>query len=181
MYRLVFWQNCLSPHQLPYISHLLDNKRVDEVIVVTDEIVSQERIKMGWDINPSLNKNNYKIKLSPSNAEIHKLFAERMSDSIHFFSGIHGYPFVKKSLDISLNYDVKRGLITERPNTYKFGLANGKPLWLHRIRFYIQDRKYAKRIQYVFAMGEEAVNYFRSVWKYWKVYPFIYCTKTLEE
>lgn len=181
MYRLVFWQNCLSPHQLPYITYLFDNERVDEVIVVTNEIVSQERKEMGWNISPSLNNENYKIKLSPSNDEIHKLFSERMSDSIHFFSGIHGYPFVKKSLDISLNYNIKRGLITERPYTYKFGFSNGKPLWLHRIRFYIQDRKYAKHIQYVFAMGEEAVNYFKTVWKHWEVYPFIYCTKTLEK
>lgn len=44
--------------------------------------------------------------------------------------------------------------------------------------FFIQDRKYAKHIQYVFAMGEDAVRYFRSVWKDWQVFPFIYCTNS---
>lgn len=43
MYRFVFWQNCMSPHQLPYIVHLLDDERVDEVVVVTDEIIPEER------------------------------------------------------------------------------------------------------------------------------------------
>lgn len=45
--RIVFWQNCLSPHQLPYIVHLMDDKRVDEVVVVTEESISDERKKNG--------------------------------------------------------------------------------------------------------------------------------------
>lgn len=48
--RIVFWQNCLSPHQLPYIVHLMDDKRVDEVVVVTEESISDERKKMGWEL-----------------------------------------------------------------------------------------------------------------------------------
>lgn len=44
--RIVFWQNCLSPHQLPYIVHLMDDKRVDEVVVVTEE-VSVMNVKNG--------------------------------------------------------------------------------------------------------------------------------------
>ena len=48
--RLVFWQNCLSPHQLPYIVHLLDDMRVDEVVIVAGETVSDARKKMGWAI-----------------------------------------------------------------------------------------------------------------------------------
>ena len=81
---------------------------------------------------------------------------------------------------MSLKYDVKRGMISERPDTFKYGLANGKPLWLHRIRFFIQDRSYARHIQYVFAMGDDAVSYFRSVWKSWEVFPFAYCTDRLK-
>ena len=49
--RIVFWQNCLSPHQLPYIVHLMDDKRVDEVVVVTEESISDERKKMGWELD----------------------------------------------------------------------------------------------------------------------------------
>lgn len=37
----------MSPHQLPYIVHLLEDTRVDEVVIVTDEVVSQERKR--WD------------------------------------------------------------------------------------------------------------------------------------
>lgn len=176
MYRLVFWQNCLSPHQLPYIVHLLDDKRVGEVVVIADEEISEEREKMGWDLTvfPGLEKCN--VIISPNDSDINSILSEREEQSIHFFSGINAYPFVKKALCQSLKYNIKRGLITERPYTYKYGLANGKPLWLHRIRFFIKDRKYAKHINYVFAMGNDAVKYFRSVYKGWIVFPFVYCT-----
>lgn len=90
---------------------------------------------MGWNVTQFPGLERCDVKLSPSDNEIHELLSKRQEDSIHFFSGIHGYPFVTKVLDISLKYNVKRGIITERPNTFKFGLANGKPLWLHRIRF----------------------------------------------
>ena len=46
--RIVFWQNLLSPHQLPYITHLLDDKRVSEVIIVVGEDMDKNREKMGW-------------------------------------------------------------------------------------------------------------------------------------
>ena len=180
MYRFVFWQNCLSPHQLPYIVHLLDDARVNEVVIVTNEVVSDERKNMGWDVTVFPGLERCDVRLSPSNSEIHELLSKRQEESIHFFSGIHGYPFVTKPLDMSLKYDVKRGMISERPDTFKFGLANGKPLWLHRIRFFIQDRSYARHIQYVFAMGDDAVSYFRSVWKSWEVFPFAYCTDRLK-
>lgn len=180
MYRLVFWQNCLSPHQLPYIVHLLDDKRVDEVVVVTDEKISEERKKMGWDLTRFCGLEKCKVKISPTESDIHCILSKRENESIHFFSGINAYPFVKKSLNISLKYNIKRGLITERPYTFKFGFSNGKPLWLHRIRFFIKDRKYAKHINYVFAMGDDAVKYFKSVYNGWKVFPFIYCTNEIK-
>ena len=41
--RIVLWQNCLSPHQLPYIVHLLDDERVDAVVVVAGDTVSGVR------------------------------------------------------------------------------------------------------------------------------------------
>ena len=63
MYRFVFWQNCMSPHQLPYIVHLLDDERVDEVVVVTDEIIPEERKNMGWNVTqfPGLERCDVKL------------------------------------------------------------------------------------------------------------------------
>jgi glycosyltransferase involved in cell wall biosynthesis len=50
---------------------------------------------------------------------------------------------------------------------------------MHRLRFFIQDIKYARGMEYVFAIGSGAQTYFKSLGLGWKVHPFCYCTKYL--
>lgn len=178
--RLVFWQNCLSPHQLPYIVKLMDDERVDEVVVAAGEAVNDARAKMGWETGRYAGIERCKVYVDLSDEQIESLLRERVAESVHLFSGIRGFAFVFKSLKASLAHPVRRCLITERPNTFAFGRANGKPLWMHAIRFLLQDRAYARHIDTVFAMGGEAVEYFRSVYKKWRVVPFMYCTQSTE-
>lgn len=176
--RIVFWQNCLSPHQLPYIVHLKDDERIDEVVVVAGETVSGTRKDMGWNVAKSEGLDKCKIYVRPHDKIILGLMEKRQDETSHLFSGIRADAFVFKCLCMSMNYHLKRGIITERPNTYDFkhNINNAKPYWLHRIRFWLQDRKYAHHIQAVFAMGDEAVEYFKSLGMRWDVYPFCYCT-----
>lgn len=175
--RIVFWQNILSPHQLPYIAHLLDDKRISEVIIAVGEHINNDREKMGWEIPDIKGLSRCKILLNPQENEIKDLFSQDEKNSWHLFSGIRGFHFVFKAFLISLQYKIKRGIITERPYTFAFGYSNGKPLWLHKIRFILQDKKYAKYIDKVFAMGDEAVSYFQKIYTKWDVIPFIYCTE----
>ena len=177
--RVVFWQNCLSPHQLPYIVHLIDDLRVDEVVVIAGRTVSDARKKMGWQIETFEGLDKCKVYISPHDGIIESLLSERTDDSHHLFSGIRADDFVFKCLCMSMKYNLHRGMITERPNTYNFkwNIKNGKPYWMHRLRFFIQDRKYAKCMEYVFAIGSGADTYFKSLGLGWKVYPFCYCTK----
>ena len=178
--RLVFWLNCLSPHQLPYIVHLMDDERVDKVAIVTGCAMEKTRKEMGWDVTSVVGLRECDIHISPPLQVIGHLLAERTTDSIHLFSGIRGFGFVFSVFRKSLSFNVKRGLIVERPNTFAFGHPNGKPLWLHRLRWQLQDRKYFPMIDYVFAMGEDAVSFFRSLNHRWKVFPFAYCTKQID-
>ena len=177
--RIVFWQNCLSPHQLPYIVHLMNDERVDSVVVVAGEVTHESRRKMGWDVTSFPGLECCEVYISPTQPTIEHLLKCRVEDSYHLFSGIRGFQFVFKAFTDSLKYKLKRGLISERPNTFAFGKANGKPLWLHKMRFLLQDRKFTPYIQSVFAMGSDAVEYFNSVYKKWSVFPFSYCTQFL--
>lgn len=179
--RIVFWQNCLSPHQLPYIVHLMDDLRVDEVVVIVGETVSDERKKMGWQIDSFEGLDKCRVYISPHDDILKSLLNERTEDSYHLFSGIRANAFVFKCLCLSMKYKLHRGMITERPNTYNFkwNIINGKPYWMHRLRFFFQDRKYAKTMEYVFAIGSGAETYFKSLGLRWKVHPFCYCTKYL--
>lgn len=177
--RIVFWHNCLSPHQLPYVKHLKDDGRVDEVDFVAPVALEEERLKMGWGADLGhLKDARVNLVLAPDDDAIQALLTKRTSDTWHVFSGIRADAFVFKCLRMSMAYDLRRVMVSERPNTYDFkhNINNAKPYWMHRLRFWLQDRKYARGIEKVFAMGYEAVGYFRSVNK-WDVYPFCYCTE----
>ena len=45
---LIFFQNCLSPHQIPYIRECVKDKRVEKVYFVMPRIDYGERAEMGW-------------------------------------------------------------------------------------------------------------------------------------
>ena len=94
--RLVFWQNCLSPHQLPYICHLLDDNRVNQVVLVAGEEISEERKTMGWRIGKYYGLNKCKLYIRPKTEIIEKLLTENQEESVHLFSGIHSFPYIFK-------------------------------------------------------------------------------------
>lgn len=177
--RIVFWQNSLSPHQLPYIVHLLEDERVDSVVVCAGEAINRARKNMGWDTTSYPGLENCDVYLNPTSQTVEHLMQVRTEDSYHLFSGIRGFAFVFDAFLRSLAYPIKRGMITERPNTYAYGQANGKPLWLHRLRWKLQDRKFTPKVNCVFAMGSDAADFFKSVSAKWNVFPFAYCVQNL--
>lgn len=164
---LIFWQNCVSPHQFSYIKELYRDQRICKIILIAPFWESLERKKMGWNYRP--NTENVEILILPNEAKINRVFFENQENTIHLFSGIRADKFVFECFKLSLNYSIKRGLITEQPFIYN------KPLILHKIRFFLFDYKYISKFEYVFGMGNNAVNYY-SLWsKKWKVFLFGYC------
>lgn len=173
--RFVFWQNCISPLQMPYISELRLLSGIEKVTVIVEKDIDRTRADLGWEISKSSNNTN--VIVSPGDNEIETIIKENTEDSWHFFSGIRGFKMVFNAFQISLKYNVRRCLITEGPFTYAFGVNWGKPLWLHWLRYKIQDRRYLHYIDIVFAIGEKAELFFKSINPAWKVVPFTYCTK----
>ena len=165
---------------MPYIVELAKDKRVDSVDIIVGETLSQNRKEMGWELPENMEGkcfiNGCNVYIQPSMLEIESIFEKEVDNSVHLFSGIRGFIFVYNSFCTSLKYNVKRGIITERPNTFAFGLANGKPLWLHKIRFWLQDRKYIPYIHYIFAIGEDCADYYQTISTHWIIFPFAYCT-----
>ena len=178
--RLVFWHNCLSPHQLPYVVKLVDDGRVDEVIFAAPFAVDDERKDMGWSAaKDDIERQGVRVMLHPSDDEICAVLKHRPEDSFHLFGGISGGGnFVFHALQLSMQYALHRVLVAERPNGYwfKWGLRIPKPAWMHRIKFWLKDYRYARHMESVFAMGSEAVEYYRSLGMGWTVHPFAYCT-----
>ena len=168
--KLIFWQNCVSPHQLPYIQELYKDERVSKVILIAPVWEVAVRKKMGWENNLCLD--GLDVIISPDNLKIESLLNENQENTIHLFSGIRADKFVYNCFKKSLAYNIKRGIITEPPYVFE------KPLFLHIIRFLLFDFKYISKIDFVFGMGDRAVNYYKFWSKSWNVFLFGYCTES---
>lgn len=167
---LLFFQNCISPHQIPYIRECAKDERVERVHLIVPRADYVLRKDMGWDSTHLLDNTSVQLWLKPTDEQVIQLLKET-KDSICLYTGVRADADVFRWLKLSLNYPVKRGIITEPPNVYPT-----KPLWLHYIRFLLQDYVYVKYIHYVFAFGNLAVKYYRFWSKKWSVIPFAYCT-----
>lgn len=165
--KLIFWQNCISPHQLPYIKELYKDERVEKVFLIAPVINRTERKLMGWE-QDSTNIEGVTVIISPTKEQVIEILNTNVKDSIHLFSGIRADKSVYEYFKLSLAFNLKRGIITEPPFDYK------KPLFLHKIRFLFYDYKYNSKISYVFGMGDNAVEYYNLWSKKWKVFLFGY-------
>lgn len=165
---LIFFQNCLSPHQIPYIRECAKDERVDKLYFVMPRIDYDERSDMGWSNDKLMDEPTIEFVLKPTDEMVRELLNVSGRDVICFFSGIRGDADVFRWLNISIGFDVKRYIITEPPYTFD------KPLWMHYVRFFLQDYKYVKYIDGVFAIGESCEKYYNNISKHWQVWPFAY-------
>lgn len=163
--KLLFFQNCVSPHQVPYIKEVALKPNIESVFLIVPRYDYNERRDMGWDNRKLIENTSVRLIYQPQIGLIRELLEQK--EVYCFFSGIRADKDVFNWFKESLRYHVKRYIITEPPFTYK------KPLWMHYIRFYLQDYKYVK---YIDGIGEDAVKYYKNISKQWKVFPFQYVT-----
>lgn len=171
---LVFFQNCLSPHQIPYIRECAKDERVDKVYFVMPRIDYEERSDMGWSNDKLMDEPTIEFVLKPKDDKVRELLDVGNKDVRCLFSGVRADADVFRWLNISIGFDVKRYIITEPPYTFD------KPLWMHYLRFFLQDYKYVKYIDGVFAIGGSCEKFYSSISKRWKVFPFIYVTESFD-
>lgn len=166
--RLVFLQNCISPHQMPYIEALSVRSDVEHVWVIAPRVTYSDRAAMGWPETWTTSSEKMTICISPSDEQVRTIFSNE--GCVCLFSGISAFPEVHHWFLLSVPYCVKRGIITEAPYIFD------KPLWMHKLRFMLKDWRFVKYFDYVFAIGEECAAYYKIWSKQWKVVPFMYCT-----
>ena len=168
---LIFFQNCISPHQIPYIRECSKNKLIKKIYIIVPRINYQYRSEMGWDGNEYINLPSINVIIKPIDNQIKNILYE--NKCVCLFSGLRADKLIFKWFKLSLSYDIKRYIISEPPFIYN------KPLILHYIRFYLFDYKYIKYINGVFAIGDLAYKYYSNISKKWNVYPFQYVTESL--
>lgn len=177
--RLVFWQNIVSMIDLPYIIGASKDKRITETIVVSNDI-NPERKEMGWDaIIPGIER--CKLYVNIDDDTIDELIRTDPENSFHMFSGLNAYPHVYRPFLMSLKYPVRRGVTSERPFTYACGCDWVKPLWMHRLRFWMRNYSIMDKIDTILEIGKDSSDYYRSLYNKWNVYSFAYCTRENNE
>lgn len=172
---IIFLQNCVSPHQMPYIKELATMSNVDRVIVVSPRLDYNARKEMGWEASTLLTIQNIEFLIAPSMKQIRKLYEScEEIETYCFSSGITAFKEIIPWMKLSFEYPFKRGIITEPPLLYNH------PLWQHKVRFFLKDWCYVKYFNQVFVMGNKHVSYYKMWSKRWQVSPFMYCTEWRE-
>lgn len=170
--RLVFFQNIVSPHQLPFIRECCNILGIENVSLIVPEISIKSRNDMGWNRNSPI-VGNVSLMVDPSIEDVDKLL-KKSSDgqTIACFSGISAFPKVFEWFKRSLGYQrLRRYIITEPPFLW------AHPLWMHKLRYYIRDYRYRHYIEGYFCFGPLGVDYYKNIYKHWKVFPFQYVTE----
>ena len=159
---LFFFQNCISPHQIPFIEELSVFTDVDRVVVIAPRVDYDDRKLMGWKTSKLLETKGIEFLITPTMKVVQRLYEEcKGIETFCFFSGINAFPEIVPWMKLSFNYSFKRGVITEPPLLYNH------PLWLHKLRFALKDWRYVKYFDYLLVMGDEFVPYYRFWSKKW--------------
>lgn len=154
--------------ELPYVNG------VEDVVFVAPRVMYADRADMGWS-QDMLGKYGGEIKfhIAPQHDEIRKIYEHYQGeDTVCLYSGINDFPELTEWMKIGLAYNIKRGIVTERPNVYW-----NKPLWLHKLRFLLRSQKYVRHFDYVFGIGDSALEYYATFSRRWKLLPWGYCTE----
>lgn len=170
---LYFWFNVPSIHQ-SFLIQSVSNTGLFDVYVCIESPLDQHRINLGWS-SPSYG--NVSIYYSPTFKDITTIIQASDKNSIHVFGGIKSYKQNKYAF---------RELICYRPKAtkvlYSESVNNKGFLGAIRKALYTFERfKINKHLDLVFAIGNNGMDWFRSVgYPNQKLRRFAYLTEQSE-
>ncbi len=151
--RVVFWQNILSFYQVPHITALAAQPGT-EVVWVVQQTITPDRVAQGWKV-PDVP--GVEVVVTPDDAAVERLVAERPNESVHIFSGIHQEPIARKAFYLCVKTPAQIGLLNETP--FPGRLRDLLSPVFHRVHRLL----YGRHIDFVLAIGHMAVDFYRSV------------------
>lgn len=159
---------------MPYIKELHKFDGVEKVFLFVPRVDYDERKDLGWSAKEYLDVDGVEVCVAPSDDAVRNALDSK-GRVVAVFNGIRADEDVFRWFKLSLGYNVERALFQEPPFTFKY------PLWMHKVRFFFQDKKYVKYFNYMLAVGPDAANYFQKWSDKWKIVPFMYCTEMKEK
>ena len=98
---LFFFQNCISPHQIPFIEELSVFTDVDRVVVIAPRVDYDDRKLMGWKASNLLKVSNVEFIIASSVDQVKKLYESCKGADTYCFLLYH-YPLWQHSLRFAL-------------------------------------------------------------------------------
>lgn len=168
---LYFWQNIISPHQVPFIRELC--KRGHRVRYISSEEMTPERQALGWE-PPDLG--HVEVLSGLDAREIDHLIGNSSRTSIHIVAGARADRLGKPVLRRCIHHQRRMGMITESPDPRGLsGIARRCKYTLERIHL-------GHHFDFVLAMGDIGVAWFRQCgYDDKRLFPFLYVTEQLPQ
>ncbi|MGA3023420.1 MAG: glycosyltransferase [Bryobacteraceae bacterium] len=176
--QLIFWQSILSPHQAPYI-RALAARAACNVTVIAERAMTPDRAAIGWTV-PNLGA--ARIVLTTDRRTIETVIQESPRDSIHILQGIRGCRLVEISFPLLRQRSARSGILSESGAAKGLGAVSDVGTTLRRARCTFQALRHAASIDFILAMGNEGVRWFRTcAFSPERIFPFGYVTDASTE
>ncbi|WP_040281399.1 glycosyltransferase family 4 protein [Psychroserpens damuponensis] len=172
--RIVFWENIVSQHKLPYWNALAASNEVTKFVLIVEELLYKKLEKQGWENNVNETA-KFELHVNPSEEKIARLLQEDMPNSYHVFSGIKAIHLVYNAFQQSLKYPLHKLLLTETVN------LNGSRAITRRLFSFLIERRYQKHYDIVLGSGSSTKNWYLECGvKPENFYSFLYSIEDLE-
>ncbi|SMP62085.1 Glycosyltransferase involved in cell wall bisynthesis [Neorhodopirellula lusitana] len=148
---LVFWQNILSPHQVPYIREL--KRSGHDVTIVADERISLSRSRMGWE---APNSGDVKVIIGPSKLETTNFIHACASDTVHVMAGARLTELGALACQEVVKSNARLGIISESPD------PRGCRFYLRRSKYILERLTRGRHFDFVLGMGRKGTDWFQS-------------------
>jgi len=135
------------------------------VTVVTDQDVSENRLRQGW-IRPDFSPAS--LLVAPSEAQKRDLLKGERS-GVHIFSGFHAYSGIYDVFGQAISMGLSVGIFAEPGRTGDF------KSFFRRFRYRVHAFRWNRHIKFLLATGELGVRYYsRCGFPAEKLFPFAY-------
>ena len=176
--QVIFWQGILSPHLAPIIRALADRSGW-AVSVVAERLMTPDRSAIGWSV-PDLG--GARIVQTMNRRSVEKVVEDAGRDCIHVLQGISGCGLVTMCLPVLRRYGAHVGVLSESGADKGIGLLSDVGSALRRARCRLQAKRYGDDIEFILAMGQDGVTWFKSCdFAANRIFPFCYVTETPTE
>jgi glycosyltransferase involved in cell wall biosynthesis len=167
MKRVVFWQNILSPHQSPAMRALAEI--IPEVVVVSADTLTADRIKMGWQI-PDLGA--AQVVIAPNAAKIESLVRESAAHSVHIVAGARWTPLGHAATRACIHNRVRLGIMSESADNR--GIRGSA----RRIKYTFERFSTGRYFDFILAIGHSGMKWFKQCgYRQDRLFPYAYFTE----